>query len=201
MDALARAYATLELAAGACSAEAKKQYRLLVKRWHPDQFLGDPQGQAEAAIRMREINDAYRRITTHLAGGSPSADGPAAHEARAPNPTSYTPPIRPGQRLTREQIDRMVESMGTGGPVDWLLRWPFDLTRKMTNDSLMGDTAAVLRRSMLALGLTVVCCAVASLLALLSGVVHPLRDPAFLLNTAAISFILCLRVLARRSGE
>ena len=56
---LARAYATLGLPPVCSHRDAVRQYKALVKRWHPDQYATDPQGQAEAAQRMREINAAF----------------------------------------------------------------------------------------------------------------------------------------------
>jgi hypothetical protein len=107
VDETARAYATLGVAPGAPLDEVRKRYRALVRQWHPDRFARDPQGQAEAAIRMRAINDAFRCV----AAGTmvpPAAPGPPSR------------PHEPGRRLTREEIDRMVESLGNEGPLDWL---------------------------------------------------------------------------------
>jgi hypothetical protein len=106
-DPLSRAYALLELAPGALPELVRKQYKALVRRWHPDRFAGDPQGQSEASVRMRAINDAYHLI---LHRSTP------AHAASPPRPS------RPaGQPLSREEIDRIVQALGTDGPVDLLL--------------------------------------------------------------------------------
>jgi len=102
-DGVRRAYATLGLPFGASPAQVKRRYRLLVKRWHPDRFVADPMGQAEASERLTHINAAY----AVLAGGVDSA---------APHTQAET-------GLSREQIDRMVQSIGTQSPVDWLLGW------------------------------------------------------------------------------
>ena len=107
MDSVARAYAILGLTAATPAAEVRCRYRGLVKRWHPDRFANDPWEQAEAATRMREINDAFGRIVQSWS--SPPAD-------RTP---SVSRP--PGARLSREEVERMVQGIGTEGPVDWLL--------------------------------------------------------------------------------
>jgi hypothetical protein len=104
-DPVSRAYALLELAPGASLELVRKQYKALVRRWHPDRFAGDPQGQSEASLRMRAINDAYHRILQ-----------------RSANAAAPSRPSRPaGQPLSREEIDRIVQALGTDGPVDLLL--------------------------------------------------------------------------------
>ena len=105
MDELARAYAVLGVRGGASAAEIKKRYRALVKVWHPDRFAADPQGQAEAATRMRAINEAYE-IT--LAQVPPRTPAPAASAA----PATPAGPLG-GSRLSRSE-----------GPLDWLLGDP-----------------------------------------------------------------------------
>src|SRR5262245_14237042 len=106
-DERARAYAVLGVDRGISREELRHHYRRLVRRWHPDRFATDPQSLAEAEARMREINRAYQV----LIAAPPIA---AAPSAAAPRDT----PPRPGARLTREQIDRMVEAFGTRSPVD-----------------------------------------------------------------------------------
>lgn len=112
MDETARAYATLGVAPGAPLGEVRKRYRALVRQWHPDRFAADPQGQAEAAVRMRAINDAFRCVAARTTVPQPGPDPRAPAAGR-----SY----RPGRRLTREEIDRMVETMGNDGPLDWIV--------------------------------------------------------------------------------
>jgi curved DNA-binding protein CbpA len=104
VDELARAYAILGLRPGAPLGAIRSRYRALAKRWHPDRYATDPQGQAEAAIEMRAITGAYSHLTAHLGVGGGDAD-----LAR----TATSGP------LSREQVDRMVQSIGGGSPVDW----------------------------------------------------------------------------------
>jgi DnaJ domain len=116
-DEITRAYAALGLEARASPAEIRRAYKALVKRWHPDRFAADPAGQAEAAIRMREINAAYRVIRDGFVGGMRASSAPPPR------------PAAPGRRLTREEIDAMVSSIGSQGPVDIALgslRWYAD---------------------------------------------------------------------------
>lgn len=86
MDALRNAYATLELSPGAEKGEVRRQFRKLVRQWHPDRFPGDPQGQGEAARHVRQIYEAYRRIResgrSAPAGASPPDPTPPQSPAR-----------------------------------------------------------------------------------------------------------------------
>lgn len=113
MNDLRRARAILGVPEGATPEQLRTRYRELVKQWHPDRYASDPQGQVEAEARMREINVAFDLLLA--AGATPVAESspePAAAPPRAPVP---------GQRLTREQIERMVQSIGTSGPLDSLV--------------------------------------------------------------------------------
>jgi curved DNA-binding protein CbpA len=111
-DDLRRAYATLGLTPAASPSQVRRAYRQLVKQWHPDRFARDPAGEAEATQRMRAINAAYDTIRgTYIAtyDSTPAADG------------RVRPQATPGARLSREQIDEMVNSIGSEGPVDVVL--------------------------------------------------------------------------------
>ena len=121
MDELARAYVTLGVTPAATLGDVRKRYKALVRKWHPDRFARDPQGQAEASLRMRAINDAFRTIVASRA--EPRIDPSGAPEAAA---TAYPrSPSFSGRRLTREEIDRMVETMKHDGPLDWLIDSPW----------------------------------------------------------------------------
>jgi hypothetical protein len=116
-----RAYATLGLPTTASPAEVRRAYKQLVKQWHPDRFAADPNGQAEAAPRMRDINAAYRTVRGAYIGTYESTT--AADGRVRPVPT-------PGARLSREQIDEMVNSIGRDSPIDvmfgalsWYAAW------------------------------------------------------------------------------
>jgi DnaJ domain len=104
---LSRAYAQLGLPPGASLELVRKQYKGLVRRWHPDRFADDPQGQGEASLRMRAINDAYQLLVQRA--------------APVPDPPSPRPSRARGEPLSREEIDRIVQALGTEGPVDLLL--------------------------------------------------------------------------------
>lgn len=87
---LARACATLGLPRNTSLKEAGRAYKRLVRRWHPDRFAADPQGQAEAASRLREINRAFAVVRESLAGDRYPATGAATNRPAAPAPVRST---------------------------------------------------------------------------------------------------------------
>ncbi|MBN3950268.1 MAG: dynamin family protein [Nostoc sp. NMS7] len=58
-DKITRAYSILGLQANASLAEVKQAYRTLVKKWHPDLFVGKPQLLKQAQEKMLLLNEAY----------------------------------------------------------------------------------------------------------------------------------------------
>ncbi len=58
-DKITRAYSILGLPANASQAEVKQAYRTLVKKWHPDLFVNQPQLLKQAQEKMHLVNDAY----------------------------------------------------------------------------------------------------------------------------------------------
>jgi len=100
MDELGRAWAVLQLRPGSDIDEVRSSYRRLARRWHPDLHANDPRGQAEAAIQMKVLNAAYRRLLEA-----------AAHRPGMPEPHTTDGPA--GRRLSREEIDRLVAAIGT----------------------------------------------------------------------------------------
>lgn len=126
MDALRNAYATLGLAPGSSARDVRRQFKKLVKRWHPDRFGSDPQGQSEAAQRMREINAAYELIQS--ADRAPAAS--TAPTRADPGVTHAEPRDRVSQTLGRSAVEGIVRSIGTESPVDVVfafLAWSWPL--------------------------------------------------------------------------
>ncbi|MBW4677821.1 MAG: dynamin family protein [Desmonostoc geniculatum HA4340-LM1] len=62
-DKITRAYSILELQPNASLTEVKQAYRTLVKKWHPDLFVGKPQLQKQAEEKMHLVNEAYTILT------------------------------------------------------------------------------------------------------------------------------------------
>ncbi|MEH1925177.1 dynamin family protein [Nostoc sp.] len=58
-DKITRAYGILGLQTNASLAEVKQAYRTLVKKWHPDLFVNQPQLLKQAQDKMHLVNEAY----------------------------------------------------------------------------------------------------------------------------------------------
>lgn len=107
-DDLRRAFATLDLPLDSSRAAVARQYRILVKRWHPDRFASDPQGVVDATQRLRAINVAHDTIKAHWqAAPAPEVN---AHRnsrgdewARASGASPY--------RFTRDQIEEIIAAI------------------------------------------------------------------------------------------
>lgn len=112
---LVRACAELGITPSASRREAKRAYRKLVKRWHPDRYANDPQSQAEATLRLQRITEAYQAVTHAL--------GPGAVVASVLRPEGGVR-YEPGERLPREEVERLVRSLGNDGPLDAFFRRP-----------------------------------------------------------------------------
>ena len=84
-DELDRYYELLGVAPGTSGRELKDAYRDLAKVWHPDRFSHDPRLQRKAQEKLKEINEAYERLTSGRAGRrtrpAPAPDKPRAHAA------------------------------------------------------------------------------------------------------------------------
>jgi uncharacterized RDD family membrane protein YckC len=62
MENISSFYKILGLKSGAPISDVKQAYRDLIRVWHPDRFAHDPRLQKKAEERLKEINEAYRRI-------------------------------------------------------------------------------------------------------------------------------------------
>jgi DnaJ domain len=111
---LVRACAELGVTPSASLREAKRAYKRLVKRWHPDRFASDVQAQAEATLRLQRITEAYQVIAHALGPGAAVASALGRDGAR----------YERGERLPREEVERLVRSLGNEGPLDALLQQP-----------------------------------------------------------------------------
>lgn len=113
---LVRACAELGVTPSASLREAKRAYKKLVRRWHPDRFANDLQAQAEATLRLQRITAAYQVIAHALGPGAAvdsvlrGDDGATRHD--------------PGERLPREEVERLIRSLGNEGPLDALFNKP-----------------------------------------------------------------------------
>ncbi|MGM3309023.1 dynamin family protein [Anabaena sp. WFMT] len=58
-DRIDRAYKILGLQSTASFVEVKQAYKTLVKKWHPDLFVNQPQMQKQVQEKIRLVNEAY----------------------------------------------------------------------------------------------------------------------------------------------
>ena len=84
--ALSRAYRILGLNPGVSPLMARRRYRDLVKKWHPDRCPADAQSQTEATRRTQEVNEAYQ-IIKHAALYH---EVPLRHSRPSPQPPAST---------------------------------------------------------------------------------------------------------------
>ena len=94
---LKHAFAVLGLPPGSSLPTVRSRFRALASKWHPDRHHGNPADMDQALTQMRAITEAYCCICDSL-------DASAAPPERTP--------------LSREQIDRLVASVGTQSWVD-----------------------------------------------------------------------------------
>ena len=59
-------YARLELAPGADAAAVRRQYRALMRQYHPDKFAAHPGGERLATRVAQELTVAYEGLLEHL---------------------------------------------------------------------------------------------------------------------------------------
>lgn len=63
---LAQYYANLELRPGATRDDIKRAYRELMRKYHPDKFLDDPDKHRSATELAQSLTEAYRKLNEHL---------------------------------------------------------------------------------------------------------------------------------------
>lgn len=95
-EELDRFYELLGVAPGTSGRELKEAYRDLAKVWHPDRFSHDPRLQQKAQEKLKEINEAYERLTSGNAGSR-----------TRPHPTPDPPPT-PGAGNAVRRRTRLV---------------------------------------------------------------------------------------------
>ncbi|HLM54636.1 MAG TPA: DnaJ domain-containing protein [Pyrinomonadaceae bacterium] len=90
---LGRYYELLGVAPGTSGNELKEAYRDMAKVWHPDRFAHDPRLRQKAQERLKEINEAYGRLTSGRAGRRPRANAPTP-EPHSPAPSTTARPSK-----------------------------------------------------------------------------------------------------------
>ncbi len=65
---IAQYYANLELPVGASLEDVRKQYREMMRRYHPDKHLGDPERHKAATALAQSLTNAYQALLAALGG-------------------------------------------------------------------------------------------------------------------------------------
>jgi hypothetical protein len=110
-DAVTRAYAIIGLRPGTSGRVLKSHYKRLVKKWHPDRWTGDPVGQAEAAQRMRQINEAYALLHNAATGTETPKIVPSESRPRPIQPDQF------GRPLSTSELDAIARAIRNESPV------------------------------------------------------------------------------------
>ena len=94
----------LELGVGATDDEIKAKYRMLVKVWHPDRFVGDGNLMQAAEEKSKHINAAFNLLSSLP---RPSAGyKPQWPESKEPTATAKTPATPPRPFTGRDSVNR-----------------------------------------------------------------------------------------------
>jgi DnaJ-domain-containing protein 1 len=67
-DKIAEYYKVLDLPVGAPFADVKKQFRTLMRKYHPDRHVGNPKKQKAATELTMRVTQAYNELEKHLTG-------------------------------------------------------------------------------------------------------------------------------------
>ena len=95
-------FRTLGLDPGSDQSEVKQAYRALAKRWHPDRHHSKPfEIRALAEERFKQINDAYRRISSSRKKRAASFD-----TIRAAQPPKASPGETPERKPNADRVLR-----------------------------------------------------------------------------------------------
>jgi hypothetical protein len=178
VDDVRRAYAVFGLRAGAPEGQVRRRYKALARRWHPDRHAREAGNQAEAASRMREINAAYHCLVGHLARHGPRSVPIGASLAAFQGGTS------PSSGLSREELDSLVEAIGSDGPIDWLL-------------DILSRIGGALRRALLAF-VVMSCILRIAFQVSRGGAAAVFRDPTLFLVSALLALLLLREWTAHR---
>jgi len=108
------ALAVSELSPRTTQSVVRKAYRKLLKVWHPDRFIGDPELQVEAEEGTKRTTRAYGTVMDYLKPRQDGAHtGPSTEEARGPERDQQR------RRGKSEQADRRRRQAGCSQSERW----------------------------------------------------------------------------------
>jgi len=109
---LTTSFTTLGVGPETDEAQAKRAYKVQVRRWHPDQFPEGSATKTEAEERLKQINIAYARVKVHLALYRPdpavSASATPPHPGQG-NTDRNEPPG--GKSKKRSWVDHLFDTL------------------------------------------------------------------------------------------
>ncbi len=118
VDGHAHASVDCGVPAGLLEASCSRGNRALVKRWHPDRYVADPAGRAEANRQLRMINTAMRVLEGRLAGGALGRPSRPPGPNTPPPASESGPPSAESRPLSRAELDAIVRAVASESPVD-----------------------------------------------------------------------------------
>ncbi len=120
MDDINQYYKILELEPGASLEEVKEAYRDLAFVWHPDRFVHNSRLQARATVRLKEINQAYRKLRYFLSNPqqqvAPTRPTPSQTKPTPRHPPPPKSPQRPGNFNTNYGFQQVYVQTSTRQP-------------------------------------------------------------------------------------
>ncbi|MGX8699588.1 MAG: DnaJ domain-containing protein [bacterium] len=81
-------YSVLGVSQNASDAEVKKAYRELARKYHPDNYAGNPLADL-AEEKMKAVNEAYEEITRQRAGGGSASYSGASRQSGSQTQSRY----------------------------------------------------------------------------------------------------------------
>ena len=84
MSEMDKYYQILGLNPGASEEEIKQAYKDLINVWHPDRFLNNPRLRQKANEKLKEINGAFEKVKSYVAGNSRYASSEGYSKSQPP---------------------------------------------------------------------------------------------------------------------
>ena len=92
MSEMDKYYQILGLNPGASEEEIKQAYKDLVNVWHPDRFPNNQRLREKANEKLKEINEAYEKLKSHIAEETDQCAASDTKSQRESKPPPHEPP-------------------------------------------------------------------------------------------------------------